>query len=106
MLGKSDLTLYQHLDGARLRAGRRRLKSLDCIFQAEPVTHQRLHVDDAVLHQPDSPRPGVGVAVLELEVDLLRAETHEGDLHVGFPNADDEDLAAEFDGVDLIEHCQ
>lgn len=61
-----------------------------------------LHVDDAALDETDGARPGVGVAVLELQVDLLRAEAHEGELHVGFADADDEDFAAEFDRVDLV----
>lgn len=96
-----SLALDQNLDGARLRARRRCLKGFDGVFEAESVGNQVLHVDDAVLDQSDGSGPGIGIAVLELEVDLLRAETHEGDLHVGFPDADDEDFAAEFDGVDL-----
>lgn len=60
-----------------------------------------LHVDDTVLDEADGAWPGVGVAVLELQVDLLGAEAHEGELHIGLANADDKDFAAEFDRVDL-----
>lgn len=63
--------------------------------------NQVLHVDDAALDESDGSRPGVGIAVLELKVDLLGAETHEGDLHVGLADTDDEDFAAEFDRIDL-----
>lgn len=65
------------------------------------MRNQILHIDDIVLHEADSAGPGVGVAVLELQVYLLRAEAHEGDGHVGLADADDEDFAAELDGVDL-----
>lgn len=59
-----------------------------------------MEVHDPALDQPDGARPRVGVAVLELEVDLLGAEAHKGELHLGLADADDEDLAAELDAVD------
>lgn len=96
-------TLDQHLDSARLRTRGTRLKRRHRVLQAEPMGDQTFHVEDAALDETDGPRPGVGVAVLELEVDFLGAEAHEGDLHVGLAHADDEDFAAELDGVDLWE---
>lgn len=65
------------------------------------MRHQPLHIEHAALHEADGARPGVGIAVLELEVDFLGAEAHERDLHVRLADADDEDFAAELDGVDL-----
>lgn len=65
------------------------------------MRHQPLHVEHAALHEANGAWPGVGVAVLELEVNFLGTEAHERDLHVWFADADDEDFAAEFDGVDL-----
>lgn len=99
----SSLTLDQNLNSPRLRARRTSFKSLDRILEIKAMSNQSLHVQDPALHEPDGARPGVGVAVLELEVDFLGAEAHEGDLDVGFADANDEDLAAKFDGVDLFE---
>lgn len=98
---RSNLTLDQDLDRPSLRTVRTRIERADRIFEAEPMRDQPLHVKHAALHEADGARPGVGVAVLELEVDFLGAKTHEWDLHVWLANADNEDFAAEFDGVDL-----
>ncbi len=65
---------------------------------------QLMHINDAILDQPDGSRPRIGIAILELQVDFLRAETHKGDRHVGFAHADNEDFAAEFDAVDGVSH--
>ncbi len=64
------------------------------------MRHQPPQIHDPALHQPNGPRPRVGVAVLELEVDFLGAEAHKGQAHLRFPDADDEDLAAKLDAVD------
>lgn len=64
------------------------------------MRHQPTQIHNPALHQPNGPRPRIGVAVLELEVDFLGAEAHKGQAHLGFPDADDEDLAAELDAVD------
>ncbi len=94
-----NLALYDHLDGPRLRI-RRRLKRPHRILDIKPMRHQPLQINHAALHQPDRARPRVGVPVLELQVDFLRAEPHERDLHLGLADADDEDFAAEFDRPD------
>lgn len=96
-----DLTLDQHLNRTSLRALGGGLERLHCILEAEAMSDEVLHVDDTVLDEADGAWPGVGVAVLELQVDLLGAEAHEGELHVGLADADDKDFAAEFDRVDL-----
>ena len=64
------------------------------------MRHEPAQLQHPALDQPDGARPRVGVAVLELEVDLLGAEAHEGQAHLGLADADDEDLAAELDAVD------
>ena len=64
------------------------------------MSHQPIQIDDAALNEPDGARPGVGIAVLKLEVDFLGAEAHKGELHLGLADADDEDFPAELDAVD------
>ena len=64
------------------------------------MRHEPAQLDDPALDEPDGPGPRVGVAVLELEVDLLGAEAHKGEAHLRLPDADDEDLPAELDAVD------
>lgn len=64
------------------------------------MRHEPAQLEHAALDEPDGPGPGVCVAVLELEVDLLGAEAHKGEAHLGLADADDEDLAAELDAVD------
>jgi hypothetical protein len=88
-----------HLDGASLGVCRR-LESLESILNLETVGDQLLEVHDTSLQQTDGSGPCVGVAVLELEVDLAGAEAHEGDLDFVLANTDDENLAAELDGLD------
>jgi hypothetical protein len=88
-----------HLDGASLGVCRR-LEGLEGILDLETVGDQLLEVHDTSLQQTDGSGPCVGVTVLELEVDLAGAEAHEGDLDFVLANANDEDLAAEFDGLD------
>ena len=63
--------------------------------------HQSLHINDSALNKANSTGPGVGVAVLELEIDFLGAETHKRNLHVGLSDANDEDFATKLNGVDL-----
>lgn len=98
---RSHLTLDDYLDRPRLRTVRARVEGANRVLEAEPMRHQPLHIQHAALHEADGARPGVGVAVLELEVDFLGAEAHERDLHLWLADADDEDFAAELDGVDL-----
>jgi len=98
-------TLNLHLDSPRLEIGRR-LEGLDGLLELEAVRDQLPEVDDAVLHEPDGLGPRVCVAVLELEVDLARGEAHEGNLHLVLADADDEDLAAELDGLDGAGHAR
>jgi hypothetical protein len=88
-----------HLDGSSLGVCRR-LEGLEGILNLETVGDQLLEVHDTSLQQTDGSGPCVGVAVLELEVDLAGAEAHEGDLDFVLADADDEDLAAELDGLD------
>ena len=76
------------------------MKRLDRILDIKPMRHQPSQLHDPTLHQPDRARPRVGVAVLELQVDLLRAKAHERETHLGFAHADDEHLPAELDAVD------
>lgn len=95
--------LNQHLDCTCLRTGRTRLKRRNSILQIESMGHQPFHIEDPALHQADGTGPGVGVTVLELKVDLLRTEPHEGDLHIGFADADNKDFTSKFDGVDLTQ---
>lgn len=61
---------------------------------------QLLQVDDAPLQQPDCPRPGVGISVLELQVHLTGTEPHERDLDLVPPDTDNEHLAAELARLD------
>lgn len=93
------LALDLHLDGPRLRV-RRRLKRPDRILNVKPMRNQSVQIHHPALDQSNCAGPGVGVAVLELEVNLLGAEAHKGELHLGLPDADDEDLAAKLDAVD------
>ena len=61
---------------------------------------QLIHIDHPILHQPNRLRPRIRIPILELQIDLLRAEAHERDLHLIAPNTDDEDFPAELDGPD------
>ena len=88
-----------HLDGASLWVCRR-LESLEGILKLEAVGDQSLKIHDTSLQQTDGSGPCIGVAVLELEVDLAGAEAHEGDLDFVLADANDEDLAAELDSLD------
>ena len=87
------------LDGARLGV-RGRVKGLERILELEAVRDELGHVDDAVLDQADGARPGVGLAVLELQVDLADAGAHELHVDLVAAHADDEHLAAELDCPD------
>ncbi len=98
---RSNLTLNQDLYCPSLHTVRARIERANRILEAESMRHQPFHVEHSALHEANCARPGVGVAVLKLEVDFLGAETHEWDLHVWLADADDEDFAAKFDGVDL-----
>jgi len=91
------LNLY--LDGA-CGGVRRRLERLHGIFQTKSVRDEPTQVDDAALDQADGRGPCIAIAVLELQIDLARAEPHEGNLHFVFADANDEDFAAELDSVD------
>jgi hypothetical protein len=63
------------------------------------VSDQVAELNDTALDQSDSLRPCVAVAVLELEVDLACGQAHKGDLNLVLADANDEDLAAELDGL-------
>ncbi len=93
------LALNLHLDSPRLRI-RRRLKSLDRILQIKAMRNQPMQIHNPALHQPNGSGPRIGIAVLELQVDLLRAQPHKRKLHLRLADTDDKDLAAEFDAVD------
>ncbi len=64
------------------------------------MTNQPLQINDPTLHQPNRPRPRIRVPVLELQIDLLRAEPHERQAHVRLPHPDHKHLPPEFRGVD------
>lgn len=66
------------------------------------MRHQTPQIHNPILHQSNRPRPRIGVAILEPEVNLLRTESHERNRHVRFADADDENFAAEFDAVDRV----
>nr|POE79861.1 hypothetical protein CFP56_07927 [Quercus suber] len=103
LLGSSHLAglhaLDHDLDAALARVGGD-LEGVDGVLEPEAMGDEGGEVEDAAAQQADGARPGVGVAVLELQVDLARAEAHEGQADLGLANADDEDLAAELGGVD------
>lgn len=101
-----DILLRTHdldLDSTRARV-RSRLERLDGIFQLVAVRHQLPQINNPVLHQTNSARPGVGVPVLVLKVDLLGAQTHEGNLHFILANTNHKHLAAEFHTPDGGRH--
>ena len=64
------------------------------------MRHELLHIDHAVLHQPDRARPRVAVPVLVLQVDLERAQSHKRNRHLVLANANHKDLPAELDAPD------
>jgi hypothetical protein len=90
--------LNLNLDSTSFRVGSC-LESVDGILQSESVGDQITELDDTALDQPDSLRPCVAVAVLELEIDLPCGQAHEGNLDLVLADANDEDLAAELDGL-------
>ena len=63
------------------------------------MRHQFLQLHHPTLHQPDRPGPRIAIPVLELEIDFLGTKLHKRQLHLRFPNADDENLPAELDAV-------
>ncbi len=64
------------------------------------MARQPLHINHTPLDQPYRPRPHVRVPVLELQINLLRAEPHEWDVDDVAADANDEDFAPELDSVD------
>ena len=65
-----NLTLNLHLNRPRLRI-RRRLKRTHRILQIKPMRHQLLQLHNPTLYQSYSPRPRIGISVLELQIDFL-----------------------------------
>lgn len=95
--------LNKHFDCAGLCTPCAGLKGGNRILQIKSMGHQSLHINNSALDEANSAGPGIGVAVLELEIDFLGAKTHERDLYVGLSDANDEDFAAEFDRVNLTD---
>ena len=64
------------------------MKRLHRILNLKPMRHQPLHIHNPTLHQPYGPRPHIRIAILELQINLLRAEAHEwqADLALAHPN--------------------
>ncbi|CRK31461.1 hypothetical protein BN1708_005463 [Verticillium longisporum] len=82
-----------HLDGARLGV-LGRVECLERILEVEPVRDQLGEVDDAALDETDGARPRVAVPVLQLNVNLLDARAHKGNVDLVLADTNDEDLAA------------
>ncbi len=93
------LTLNLHLNSPTADI-RRRLKRLDRLLQIKPMRNQPSHIHNPTLHEPDSTGPGIRIAVLKLQIDLLGTEAHKRETHLRFPDTDDEDLAPELDAPD------
>jgi hypothetical protein len=85
-----------HLDRA-LGGVRGDVERLDGALEGEAVGDERLEIDEAARDEADGLRVLVGVAVLELEVDLVGGAVAEGVRLLRGADADDEDLAAEVD---------
>jgi hypothetical protein len=92
-------TLNHNLNATLLRISCD-LESFNRILELESVSNQTLQINNPTAQQSNSPRPSVGVAVLELQIDLARAKTHERDLDFGPADADYEDFSTEFRRVD------
>lgn len=91
--------LYHDLDAALFRI----CCDLECfnsILELEAVRDQLREVDHASLQQPNGSRPCVCVPVLELKVDLPRAQSHEGDLDLRPADTNDKHLATELRRMD------
>lgn len=71
------------------------MESLDRPFEREPVRHQRLQVNQAARDETQRFGVLVGVAVLELQVDLVCREVAEGETLFRRADANDEDFATE-----------
>lgn len=88
-----------YLDRALLGI-RRNLERLDSPLQREPMSDQRLQIHQSAADEPQRLGVLVAVPVLELQVDLVGGEVHEWVGLFGFADADDEDFAAEADGLE------
>lgn len=75
----SRLILDLHLDSPLTRV-RRHMERLDSLLEREAVSHERLQVDQAARYEPEGFGVLVGVAVLELEVDLVCGQVAEWEL--------------------------
>ena len=64
------------------------------------MRHQPPQIHHPTLHQPNRTRPRIRIAVLELQINLLRTQPHKRQLHLRFPHANDENFPAELDAVD------
>jgi len=64
------------------------------------MRNQLAQINHTRLVQPNSLGPSIAVAVLELQIHLAGTQSHERNLHLVLADADDEDFAAELDGLD------
>ena len=76
------------------------MKRLDRILNIKPMRHQPPQIHHPTLHQPNRTGPRIRIAILKLEVNLLRTQPHKRELHLRFADADDEHFPAELDAVD------
>jgi hypothetical protein len=80
---------------------RARFKRLNGILHGEPMSDQLSNASEHTgIDKANSFRPGVGIPVLELEVDLARREAHERELHLILPHADHKHGPSEPHGMD------
>lgn len=91
--------LNLHLDRPRLRITRR-LERLHRILNPIPMRDKSFRINNPRLHQPYRLRPRIRIPILELQIHLPCTQPHKRNLHLVLPDANDEDLAAELDGLD------
>jgi len=66
-----------------------RFKRLDGILDGKPMSNQLSNAGEHTrIDEANSLGPGIGISILELEVDLARREAHERELHFVLPDAD------------------
>ena len=76
------------------------MKRLDRILNIKPMRHQPPQIHHPTLHQPYRTGPRIRIAVLKLQINLLRTQPHKRQLHLRFPDPNHEHFPAEFHAVD------
>ena len=76
------------------------MKRLDRILNIKPMRHQPPQIHHPTLHQPNRARPRIRIPVLELQINLLRAQPHERQLHLRFAHANHENFSPKLHTVD------